>query len=139
MQERQSVPSYYIATLLIFKSLELTSLTVYYMHGLLIEIMRTHFPPKYTQRISSLTLIIGYTCYIPFASITPSCLQTTLAFSLSQSVSQILPHRPPTHNSTRPSVEFIPLTSRILTSPFPHSALLLIAGSLININHKDLN
>ena len=45
----------------------------------------------------------------------PSCLQTTLASLLSQLLSQIDSHCPPTHTSTVPSVGLIPLNS--LTSP----------------------
>ena len=88
--------AWYIVTLILFKKFRANFVNSI-LHGLLMnsnKMTRTHFPPKYTHKIyiQPHINIIGYTyLIIPFASTIPSCLQTTLAFSSSQSVSHILP------------------------------------------------
>ena len=51
----------------------------------------------------------------------PSCLHTTLASSLSQPLSQIVPQEPLTQISTRPSLSYVDPES--LTSPSSHLAV----------------
>lgn len=62
--------------------------------------------------------------FIPFVA-SPSCLQTTSASMLSHRSSQTVPHTPPTHTSTRPSLSVVPFCS--LTWPAVEQLLLMPA------------